>query len=131
MPRRKSRMLTEVELEFMQILWDRGEVTTEDVQDVIARQRRQELAGGSVRKVLAILAGKGYVTRRKEGRGYVYRAAVPADTANRSMVRDLLSRAFGGSAALMVTALLESKRVSDAELAQIKRRIEEHEEEPR
>jgi hypothetical protein len=55
MARRKTRTLTEVELEFMQAVWaaDR-EVTTEDVLDALRRQGR-ELAGGSVRKVLSIL----------------------------------------------------------------------------
>ncbi len=41
---------------------------------------------------------------------------------------DLLGRAFGGSAALMVAALLDSKEVDEDELAEIKRLIREHEE---
>ena len=66
MPRRKTRTLTEVELEFMQILWAEGEASTEDVQEAL-RRRGRELADGSVRKVLAILIDKGYATRRREG----------------------------------------------------------------
>ena len=131
MVRRKSRTLTEVELEFMQIVWQRGEVTTEDVLDAL-RRRGRRLADGSVRKVLSILAAKGYVSRRPEerGKGFRYRAEVPKEKANRSLLADLRDRAFGGSAALMVAALLDSRRMGKADLAKIKQLIAEREEEP-
>ena len=54
MPRRKSRTLTEVELEFMDVVWDEGEVTTDAVQNAL-RSRGRPLSDGSVRKVLSIL----------------------------------------------------------------------------
>ena len=91
MPRRKARTLTEVELEFMQVLWDEGEASTEAVQEAL-RRRGRELADGSVRKVLAILITKGYVTRRREGRAHLYRATVPQQEARHSLVADLLGR---------------------------------------
>jgi len=128
MPRRKAPTLTEVELEFMQVLWERGEVTTEDVLGALRRQGR-DLADGSVRKVLAILTAKGYVDRRPEGRGFVYWAVVPREEANRDLVRDLVRRAFGGSAALMVAALVDAEGVSRKELDKIRRLIAEREKE--
>ncbi len=127
MARKKSRTLTNVELEFMQLVWEGEEVSTEDIQEAL-RKRGRELSGGSIRKVLSILEGKGYVVRRKEGRAFLYRATVPADKASRTLVRDLLGRAFGGSAALMVAALLDSKEVDEDEMAEIKRLVREHEE---
>lgn len=126
MARRKARTLTEVELEFMQIVWNRGQVTTEDLLEALRRQGR-DLSDGSVRKMLSILVAKGYVSRRRRGRGFLYRAKVPKDRANRRMVRDLAKRAFGGSAALMVAALLDSRRVSGEDIRKIKRLIEERE----
>ena len=126
MARRPARTLTEVELEFMQVIWPAGEVTTDQVQDAL-RQRGRPLADGSVRKVLGILAKKGYLTRRRLGRGFRYRARVPADQAERGLVGDLLKRAFGGSAALMVAALLDGRRVPKKDLDKIKRLIREKE----
>ena len=116
MARRKSRTFTEVELEFMQVLWAAGEATTEYVQEALRKEGR-DLSDGSVRKVLSILMDKGHVTRRREGRGHIYQAAVPKAKAHKRMVRDLLSRAFGGSAALMVAALLDAEALSDEEMA--------------
>jgi predicted transcriptional regulator len=128
MPRRKSRTLTEVELEFMHVLWSSGESTTEDVQDALCEEGHG-LADGSVRKVLSILVEKGYVTRRRAGRGFLYKAQVARRAANRSLVRDLLDRAFGGSASLMVASLLDGRRVKPKEMAAIKRLIARRERE--
>jgi BlaI family penicillinase repressor len=128
MGRRKSRTLTEVELEFMQVIWELGEATTEDVLLALRRQGR-ELTDGSVRKVLGILATKGYLSRRPDGRGFRHKPVVPRDHANKKMLADLIARAFQGSAALMVASLLDSKNVNARELAKIKRLIAEREQE--
>jgi len=126
MPRRKSRTLTEVELEFMQIVWEAGEVTTEDVLERLGRRERH-LSDGSVRKILSILMTKGYLLRRPEGRGSRYRAGVPKGRASRNMLLDLVHRAFGGSPALMVASLLDSPQVSRDDLEKIKGLISERE----
>ena len=128
MPRRKSRTLTEVELEFMQIVWELGEVTTEDVLEQLRRQGR-DLSDGSVRKILSILVTKGYVSRRPDGRAFRYRAEVPKGRANRNMLLDLANRAFGGSPALMVAALLDIPKLSNKDLKKIKQLIAEREQE--
>jgi BlaI family penicillinase repressor len=126
MARRKALTLTEVELEFMHVIWDAGQVTTEDVQTALRRQGRA-LADGSIRKVLAILLAKGYLWRQPQRRGFIYGAKVPREQANRHMVLDLVKRAFGGSAALMVSTLIDGLPLSEAELRRVKRLITERE----
>jgi len=127
--RRKSRTLTEVELQFMQVIWSADEeVSTEDVRAALERQGRP-LSGGSIRKVLSILVRKGYVSRRPEGRGFLYGAEVPEEQASRKLVLDLLRRAFDGSAALMVASLLDTKAVKAHDIEQIKKLIAERERE--
>ena len=130
MARRKARTFTEVELEFMQIIWNQGEVSTEDVMNELDKRGRH-LSDGSVRKVLSILAEKGYLSRRRVGRGYLHKAKVAKDQASSNMVKDLLTRAFGGSAALMVAALLDNRAVSKKDVQQIKRLIAKREGEGR
>ena len=128
MARRKARTLTEVELEFMLVVWGMGEVRTEDVLSALGKQGR-DLSDGSVRKILSILVRKGYLSRRREGRGFVYWATVPEEQAKRSMLVDLLKRAFGGSAALMVASLLDTREVRRRDIEEIGRLIAEHERE--
>ncbi|MHB9031287.1 MAG: BlaI/MecI/CopY family transcriptional regulator [Candidatus Latescibacterota bacterium] len=124
MARRPSRTLTEVELEFMQFLWERGELASEDIEAAYA-ERGSPLTGGSVRKVLGILMRKGYVSRRKEGKKFIYAAKVPREQASTGVVKDLLQRVFGGSASLLVAALLDSREVHEKELKEIERLIAE------
>ena len=128
MARRRSKTLTEVELEFMHIVWTSGEVGTEDVMDALGAKGRR-LSDGSVRKMLSILVQKGYLSRRRLGRAFLYRARVGKDQATRKMAVDLLKRAFGGSAALMVSALFDSRNVRESDIDEIRRLIEEHEDE--
>lgn len=123
---RKSSTFTEVELEFMKIIWKQGEVSTENVQDVLSKCGRN-LSDGTVRKMLSILMNKGHITRTRNGRGFLYRAKVHEKQANRHMISDLLSRAFGDSAPLMVAAILDSNSVSDEEIQEIKQLIAERE----
>ena len=127
MARRKAKTLTEVELEFMRVIWAAPEdVTSEDVQKTLAREGR-DLTDGSIRKVLSILVEKGYVSRRRDGRFFYYRADVPKDQAHRSLVADLLRRAFDGSAALMVATLLDSRGVGRKDVEKIKKLIAQRE----
>jgi BlaI family penicillinase repressor len=107
-------------------VWEKGEVTTTDVQKALRRQGR-ELSDGSIRKVLSILINKGHLSRRQQGRGFVYKATVPQQQANRKMVQDLVKRAFQGSSALMVASLFEGRAVEEGDLKQIKRLIEDYE----
>ncbi len=124
MARRVSRTFTEVELELMQVIWKAGEVTTDDIVDILAQQGRP-LKDGSVRKMLSIMERKGHVTRRPRGRGkaFLYKAKIAQNQAHKSMLLDLWERAFGGSAALMVATLLETRAVNHKEMEKIERLI--------
>jgi len=126
MARRTSSTFTEVELEFMHIIWSCGEATTEILQDRLHEQGR-DLSDGSIRKILSILVRKGHLTRRRVGRGFVYRTKLPKNQAETSLVRDLVRRAFGGSVSLMVAALLKGDEVRPGDIEEIKRLIEDRE----
>ena len=128
MARNRTRTLTEVELEFMKIVWQMGEVSTDDVLEALAREGRH-LSDGTVRKMLSILVRKGYLERRREGKAFLHRAKVREDLATRNMLMDLLKRAFGGSAALMIAALMESRAIHPEDIEEIKRLIALREEE--
>jgi predicted transcriptional regulator len=110
----------------MHVVWASGEATSEEVRRALREQGR-DLADGSVRKILSILLAKGYLARYKQGRQFVYSAAVPEDQAKASMLTDLLKRAYGGSAALLVASLLDSRQVRPEDLREIRRLIADRE----
>ncbi len=126
MARRKSRTLTELELEIMQVIWDEKEVTSEVVASTLAKSG-QPLAPPSVRTMLGILQEKGYVDRRREGRGYVYSALVSANEARKSFLEDLMVRVFEGSPLTLLASLLGSGMISSRDVQKVKELIRKHE----
>ena len=127
MSRRRSSTFTEVELEFMRILWNRGEVSTEDIQNDLREQDRL-LSDGSIRKILSILIDKGHLIRRREGRKFLYSAKEKESQSHHNIVQDILNRAFGGRVSHMVAALFDSRDISPGDIDAIKKLIAEHEE---
>lgn len=124
MARRLSNTLTEVELEFMQVLWSREDAAPEDIRHIL-NEKGRTLTGGSIRKMLLILVKKGYVERVRDGKKYIYRAKVKQTSAKTNMVFDLLDRAFGGSAPKMFVTLLDSREVPEEDLEKIQKLIAE------
>ena len=70
---------------------------------------------------------KGLVRRDDRERTHVYEAVAPAETTQRQLVRDLLERAFGGSSRQLVMQALSAKKASKADLAEIRRLLDEME----
>lgn len=125
MARRKTRTLTELELEIMRVVWRSAEVTVEETRRELARSKRR-LALPSVRTMFSILQEKGYVARRPAGRAFAYRALVTEDQARKSLLADIVKRVFDGSASHLVAALVDTEAISRKDLLAIRRLIEEH-----
>jgi len=121
-PRRKSHTLTDVELEFMRVVWAGGEVYVEYMRNAL-KKRARNLQDGTIRKVLGILVRKGYLIRRREGRRMLYKARFKPDQTRKGLVKNLVDRAFGGSATMMVASLLDSRAVRKKDIAEIKKLI--------
>jgi predicted transcriptional regulator len=128
MARRKSKTLTELELRIMQIVWQRREVTVDEIETELEKSG-WPLAPSSIRTMLSILSEKGYVSRKQAGRGYAYRAKVSRERARKHIASDVIQRAFDGSALDLVAALLDGKMVRQKELEEVKRLIRRHEKE--
>ena len=117
MPPSKSPTLTEAELRLMDVLWQRGPCTVQQVLDALTN--KPALAYNSVLTTIRILEQKGYVTHRQEGRAFVYRPCVAEQEASRSEVRNVLSRFFGNSREQLVLSLLGDDEISAEELGQL------------
>jgi predicted transcriptional regulator len=110
---------TEAELAILRVLWDRGPSTVRDVQQALEVERGTGYT--TALKLLQIMTEKGLVRRDDRQRTHVYEAALPAEATQRQLVRDLLDRAFGGSARQLVMQALSAERASKADLAEIRK----------
>jgi len=116
---------TSAELEILGVLWHRGPSTVRDVYNVLGRTR--PIGYTTVLKLMQIMAEKGLVLRNEDQRAHVYEARAPQDQTQKQLVRDLLDRAFNGSALNLVMQALSSRRASAEELAQIRKLLDEYE----
>ncbi len=116
---------TDAELEILTVLWNRGPSTVRDVHDEINRHKTAQYT--TVLKTLQIMTSKGLVRRDEEQRAHVYAATRPREWTQRQLAGDLLQRAFGGSARSLLVGALSASKASRAELAEIRKLIEEYE----
>lgn len=119
MRRKESKTLTRLELEIMQVLWERGACTVADVQ----RGLKAELAYTTVQTMLNVLWRKNKVKRVEEGRAFRYEAVVSRERASGSAVHDLVSRMFGGSSEALLMAMVDTRQISAEELARLAEKI--------
>jgi BlaI family penicillinase repressor len=116
---------TDAELEILTVLWSRGASTVRDIHEVIARRKPTQYT--TVLKLLQIMSGKGLVRRNEEERAHIYEAACPPEWTQKQLASDLLDRAFSGSAARLMQGALSSRKTSKAELAELRKLLDEHE----
>ena len=121
-PRATTPRPTDAELSILRVLWERGPSTVRQVHDVLGRER--PAAYTTALKLLQIMTEKGLVERDDRDRTHVYRARLSEEQTQRQLVRDLLDRAFGGSASKLVMQALASRRASPDELREIRRVID-------
>ena len=116
---------TDAELAILRILWRCGPSTVGEVQTELSKQRNTGYT--TALKLLQIMTDKGLVERDTSRRAHVYQARGTQDQTQQQLVDDLLQKAFGGSAARLVMQALSSRQASPAELAEIRRLLDEQE----
>jgi predicted transcriptional regulator len=112
---------TDAELAVLRVLWNRGPGTVREVLEGVNERRDPPLAYTTVLRFLQIMTEKGLVERQDGERGHVYRPAAPAGKTKGNLVKDLLHRAFDGSVRDLVVQALGSRKVSSADLREIRK----------
>src|SRR5215469_15315142 len=114
---------TEVELELLRVLWDKGSATVREMYEVVSQQRA--LGYTSVLKTLQIMTEKGLVERTEAGKAHIYRAVASQEETQNQLLRDLSERLFSGSAAQLAMHALAMEPASEEELDEIRNLIEQ------
>ncbi len=110
MPRLKTETLTERETEILNALWTLGAASAEEIRAALPGRPHDS----TVRTLLRILETKGYVVHETKGKSYIYRPKVERTQAQRSALRNLVSRLFAGSAEDLVVRLIEDEALTPA-----------------
>ncbi|HKO13092.1 MAG TPA: BlaI/MecI/CopY family transcriptional regulator [Acidobacteriaceae bacterium] len=119
---------TEAELELLNMLWENGPATVRDLHQAISVKRA--IGYTSVLKLLQIMTDKGLVEREESGKAHIYRPVGTRQQTQSQMVRDISERVFSGSAAALAMHALSTQPVSDQELDELRRLIEQKRKQP-
>lgn len=116
--------LANAELAVMELLWEEDTLT--------ARQIREQLYSGSgkaqhgtVQTLLQRLEDKEFVTRDRDLPVHFFSATVSREEYGCSQLEGLAGKLTGGSLAPLITQLVESKKLSRAEIKRLRQILEE------
>ncbi len=115
---------TDAELEILTVLWSIGPATVREVHEVISRRRTAQYS--TILKFMQIMAEKGLVLRNETQRAHVYEPARPREWTQRQLARDLLQRAFGGSAKELLIGALSAQKATPEELVEMRKLLDEY-----
>lgn len=115
---------TRAELDILRVLWKQGPCTVRQVHEVLRDTQEKDTGYTTVLKLLQNMTEKALVRRDESERTHVYEAAISEKKTQRDMLRDLMDRAFDGSAASLVIQALSMKRATPEEMAEIRRLLD-------
>ena len=117
---------TEAELTLLNVLWKMGPATVRQIHEVVSIT--QKTGYTTVLKILQIMHEKSLVIRDESNRAHVYAAADSETHTQSSLIKDLISKAFGGSTSKLVMRALDSSTSAQEinEIRQLLNSLEEH-----
>jgi len=121
-PRRRSEMLTDVELELMIALWQIGSGSVREVMAALSGESKR--AYTSVATIMKILDDKGYVASERQDRSLIYTPTVKRSEYEGKSLKNLSDSLFGGTPTALVARLVDNEDLTDEMIQEIKAIIE-------
>ncbi|QDT50104.1 Methicillin resistance regulatory protein MecI [Symmachiella dynata] len=123
MARTQSDQPTELELEFLNILWDDAPRLVRDIRQELA-QRGRDIAHTSVITTLNTMVKKKYLKRTKQGKAFLFAPRVTRNDVSQQMLAKVVDRAFGGSARAVLLSLFDCADINNDEIKELRRLID-------
>lgn len=118
--RRQRMKLFDSELKIMEILWEKGDTTAKQLADFA----KEKIGWGKTTTytVITKCVQKKAIERREPG--FVCHALIDQEQAQEYETNELIDKMYGGSAGLLVAALVQKSRLSQKEIQELKKMIE-------
>jgi predicted transcriptional regulator len=114
---------TAAELDLLQTLWPLGAATARQVHAAMQAER-PDVTYATVLRLMQIMHTKGLLIRDATQRSHMYAPAQAQDSLQTNLLKDLIQKAFSGSAKALVLAALRSG-ISKKEREEIERMLKE------
>jgi predicted transcriptional regulator len=102
---------TEAELTLLNILWQMGPATVREIHNTVSVT--QKTGYTTVLKILQIMHEKALVIRDETNRAHVYAAADSETHTQSSLIKDLISKAFGGSTSKLIMRAIDESTTAE------------------
>ena len=116
--------ISETEWELMKVIWAKAPCSAGEIIAALTG-RDATWHPKTVKAFLNRLVKKGALGFRKEGRAYRYRPLVQEEQCVDAASESFLERVFGGSLKPMLAHFVERKKLSEAEIRELRRVLEE------
>lgn len=117
-----ARKLSKLEYRVMEALWVHGELSIREIQESFPARRLP--AYTTIQTTIYRMEAKGVVKRvGKIGNFHIFAAAVSQQEAERKLIDEFLDF-FGGQSQLMMARLVESGRLSLADVREVEKVLE-------
>ena len=114
-----------LELQVLSVLWERGPSTVRDVREAMPDGKKR--AYTTILSVMQVMEKKGLLTHASKGTAHVYRPTVSRRQTLGPVLKGLVSNVFGGRVSSVMQHLLNGAEVDEKELSEIRRILEERE----
>ena len=112
--KRQLPRIADSEWRVMQVLWEQGPQTANDVVNALSGQVKWK--SRTIKTLISRLVKKGAVKVTEEGYRYRYSAAVDESTCIRSETKSFVRRVYQGTMKPALAAFLEDADLSDQEI---------------
>src|SRR5271157_2519291 len=113
--------LTRLELQIMEVLWTRGQVSIREIQEAFPEKKRP--AYTTIQTTVYRLEGKKALRRtRKVANFHIFEATISREAAQRRLIDDLLAL-FGGSTQPVMAHLIESGKLTLEDVKEAERTL--------
>jgi BlaI family transcriptional regulator, penicillinase repressor len=113
--------LSKLELRIMEVMWERGETSIREIQDTFQEKNRP--AYTTIQTTVYRLEAKHAVRRTKKvGNFHIFEPALSRESAQRKLIDDFLAL-FGGRIQPVMAQLIESGKLTAADLKEAERTL--------
>ena len=116
--KKNARKPTDAECQILNVIWKRSSATVREVYDDLSD--KSEIGYTTVLKFMQIMTDKGLLSRDTNVRPQIYKACHSQKKTQKTMVADLLDRAFCGSPGNLVLQALSMRKTTPEELQEIR-----------
>jgi predicted transcriptional regulator len=119
----KAAKPSDLEMQILSVLWNRGASTAREVLEAMPDGKQR--AYTSILSVMQVMEKKGLLRHTNRGVAHVYSPTISQKKVIRPFMRRIVDEVFGGRPAAMMQALLTETPVDDEEFAQIQQLLQQ------